>query len=478
MDESRQVVVGAGPTGLMLACELKLMGVDVAVIERRAAGTTGESRAPGINARTMEVFAQRGLAERFRERGKALPAVLFSGIPMDPSKVDPGWPDALILPQHHTESILAERAAELGVPVLWGTHLVHFTQDDEGVDLSFEKGGMRARYLVGCDGGHSVVRRILGVPFTGDDPVSHWIVADVQLAAPPVQGAFGRNERIGTYQVSRVEPEWFRVSMMRLTPPLDRGAPVTLAEVRQTMIDGLGTDFGLTSTRWMSRFGDGFRQVERYRHGRVFLAGDAAHTHSPIGGQGLNLGIQDAVNLGWKLAAACNETAPPTLLDSYHDERHPIASEVLRLAKAQTALIKPGTQIDALRSVVKEMLAEPATTKSLSGFLSGLDLRYPLGGTHPLVGRRMPNLPLESGDVFSHMHAGTPVLFAFDDTKLAPPAHVTVVQTRMTGSWRVPVVGEVPPISAALVRPDGYVAWVAMAGSTDGLEPALQTLTL
>lgn len=176
------------------------------------------------------------------------------------------------------------------------------------------------------------------------------------------------------------------VNMMRMTPPADRSAPVTLEELRQVMRAGVGTDYGLRSARWMSRFGDGFRQVFNYRHGRIFLAGDAAHTHSPIGGQGLNLGIQDAVNLGWKLAAACRGRAPPPLLDSYHDERHPIASEVLRLAKAQTALIKPGAQIDALRSVVAQTLEVPAVTRELAGFLSGLDLRYPWGQTHPLVG--------------------------------------------------------------------------------------------
>lgn len=448
------IVVGAGPTGLMLACELKLMGVNVQVLERRSANTTGESRAPGINARTLQVLAQRGLADRFLARGRVLPAVLFSGIPMQPAG---DWPHALILPQHETERLLAERAAELGVPIRWSTQLVHLGHDDAGVSVLVDDGAvqqLRAAYLVGCDGGQSSVRRLLGARFDGDDPLSHWVVADVQLDAPPAgRAAFGRNERIGTYQVSRVEPDWYRVSLMKVTPPSDRSAPVTLAELRQMLIEGLGTDFGLRQARWMSRFTDGFRQVAEYRHGRVFLAGDAAHTHAPIGGQGLNLGIQDAINLGWKLAAVLQGSAPE-LLDTYHAERHPIAQEVLRLARAQTALIKPGAQIDALRSVVVEMLAVPEVTRRVAGFLSGLDHRYPLGDEHPLLGRSLPGVELR---------AGRPALLVFEGAvevpaSLAPRLDVVEIRNQ---SWTLPALGAVPPLSAAFVRPDGHVAWVA-----------------
>ncbi|ADJ47385.1 3-(3-hydroxy-phenyl)propionate hydroxylase [Amycolatopsis mediterranei S699] len=480
--EAQVVISGAGPTGLMLAAELRLGGVDVVVVERRAAGTVGESRAPGINARSMEVFTQRGLGEEFLNRGKVLPGVLFSGIPMAPHALDPGWPSALILPQHETERILAARAVELGVRFLWSTAVVDLNQDDDGVEVFVEgpsgPAGIRAGYLVGCDGGHSTVRRICEVPFPGDEPESFWVVGDVRLDSPPDgNGVFGRNERIGTYQISRAEPGWFRLSLMRTTPPADRTAPVTLDELREVMRDGLGTDYGLGEARWMSRFSDGFRQITDYRQGRVFLAGDAGHIHSPIGGQGLNLGIQDAVNLGWKLAAVLNGAAPDSLLDTYHQERHPIAATVLQLTKAQTALIKPGAQTDALRGVVADMLAVPETCLRLSGILSGLNLRYPLGDTHPLLGRRMPDLALSTGQgrtgVFGLLRQARPVLINLGADGLtgipAPWAdRVDYVEARLepfSSSWDLPVFGEVPACNAVFVRPDGYVAWVNPAGA-------------
>jgi 2-polyprenyl-6-methoxyphenol hydroxylase-like FAD-dependent oxidoreductase len=479
-DSTVQVVVaGAGPTGLMLACELRLGGVDVVVVERRAAGTVGESRAPGINARSMEVFAQRGLADEFLSRGKSLPGVLFSGLPMAPQEFDPDWPSALILPQHETERILAARAAELGVRFLWSAGVADLSQDDDGVDVLVETSTgvarIRADYLVGCDGGRSTVRKICAIPFPGDEPVSWWVVGDVRLDSPPDErGVFGRNERVGSYQISRAEPGWFRLSLMHLTPPADRTAPVTLDELREVMLDGLGTDYGLREARWMSRFSDGFRQAIEYRQGRVFLAGDAAHTHSPIGGQGLNLGIQDAMNLGWKLATVLRRGAPDSLLDSYHDERHAIGGIVLRMTKAQTALIKPGPQNDALRGVIDDLLTVPEVCLRLSGVLSGLDMRYPLGDTHPLLGRRMPNLPLVTSqgatDVFSLLHQAHPVLINLGaDGLVVTPApwtdRVDYVAAQYEPGlrrdhWHVPVVGDIPSVDVVFVRPDGYVAWV------------------
>ncbi|MFJ4654417.1 FAD-dependent monooxygenase [Nocardia sp. NPDC088792] len=483
--EAQVVIAGAGPTGLMLAAELRLGGVDVIVVERRAAGTVGESRAPGINARSVEILTQRGLGDEFLSRGKVLPGVLFSGIPMAPHDLDPGWPAALILPQHQTERILAARAVELGVRFLWATAVVDLHQDDDGVGVLVEgpagPAAIRADYLVGCDGGHSAVRRICEIPFPGEEPVSYWVVGDVQLDCPPDgNGVFGRNERIGTYQISRAEPGWFRLSLMRATPPADRTAPVTLDELREVMRDGLGTDYGLRAARWMSRFSDGFRQITDYRQGRIFLAGDAGHTHSPIGGQGLNLGIQDAVNLGWKLAAVLNGAAPDSLLDTYHQERHPIAATVLQLTKAQTALIKPGAQTDALRSVVADMLAEPETCLRLSGILSGLNLRYPLGDTHPLLGRRMPDLTLTTDQgttsVFGLLRHARPLLINLGADELTgTPApwtdRVDYIEARLdpaasTNSWDLPVFGDVPACDAVFVRPDGHVAWVNPAGAT------------
>ncbi|AVS96104.1 3-(3-hydroxyphenyl)propionate hydroxylase [Paracidovorax avenae] len=488
MNDAHVVVVGAGPTGLMLACELKSMGVDVVLIERRPRGTSGESRAPGINARTMEVFAQRGLAGQFVQRGRPLPAVLFSGIPMDPKAFDRDWPEALILPQHETERVLTERAIGLGVDIRWGAALLHVSQDEAGVQLLVSDGSGKTSslcsdYAVGADGGHSVVRRSLGISFDGDDPLSHWLVADVELAAPPTeQQAFGRNSKVGTYQVSPVEPGWYRVSMMKIGPPVDSKARVTLGELREAMSDGLGTDFGLRSARWMSRFTDGFRQAARYRRGRVFLAGDAAHTHSPIGGQGLNLGIQDAANLGWKLARVALHGASDGLLDTYQEERYPVAEGVLQLARAQTLLIKPGRQVDALRGVVADMLAVPEVARRYAGALSGLSLRYGWGnGGHPLLGMRAPNLPTPGSvlgaDVFSLM-ARMPGRFLWLQDKagiepadaMAPSLPgVERVDVIAPAGWHIPAIGIVPPFTCLLVRPDGYVAYV---GDTEPQTPA------
>lgn len=480
---SRVVIAGAGPTGLMLAIELRLAGIEVVVVERRSSGTVGESRAPGINARSLEIFAQRGLAEEFLDRGKTLPAVLFSGIPMNPHRFDPDWPAALILPQHETERILTTRATELGARIVWSTAVVDLCQDADGVEVRLDgptgPDSIRADYLVGCDGGHSAVRKLCGIPFPGDEPVSFWVVGDVRLDCPPDgNGVFGRNEHIGTYQISRAEPGWFRLSLMYAKPPADRSAPVTLDELREVMHDGLGTDYGLRDARWASRFSDGFRQATHYRRGRVFLAGDAAHTHAPIGGQGLNLGIQDAVNLGWKLAAVLGHAAPDSLLDTYHEERHAIAATVLRLTRAQTALIKPGRQNDDLRDVVADILTVPQVCLQLSGILSGLDLRYPLGDTHPLLGRRMPDtvLTTDRGDttVFDLLRRARPVLIDLgvdgSADALAPWSDrvdrivARLVSAPSDGRWHVPVFGDVPAVDAVLLRPDGHVAWVNPAG--------------
>lgn len=479
MDEE-VIIVGAGPTGLMLACELKLMGASVTVIDQRPHGTSGESRAPGINARSMEIFAQRGLAGKFRATGRPMPMVLFSGMAMRPGTVDPAWPDALILPQHETERILAERAVELGVAIRWSTAFTHLAQDADGVDLIVQTAGkaalLRARYLVGCDGGSSAVRRACNISFEGEDPLSHWVVADAQLDSPPSDNAaFGRNTQVGTYQVSWIEPDWYRISLMRLGAPPDSRAAVTLEELRQVMLAGIGTDYGLRSARWMSRFTDGFRHAGQYRHGRVLLAGDAAHTHSPIGGQGLNLGIQDAVNLGWKLAAIICHGSSEALLDTYHDERYPVAQAVLEMARAQTVLIKPGHQTDALRNVVAKMLDVAEVMMEFSAALSGLGIRYPCEhGAHPLVGRRMPNMPISandgSPDVYSLMTGGRPLWLQFGESagSLVPEPWasrvdcVTILPPKgeATFNWDFPVIGRAPAIRNALVRPDGHVAYV------------------
>lgn len=477
------IVAGAGPTGLMLACELKLMGVNVTIVERRAQGTTGESRAPGINARSMENFRMRGMAEEFEKHGNPLKAVLFSGMLMMPKALDPDFPDALILPQHQTERILTKRATELGVDIHWATELIYFTQDENQANVFVQQNGdikqLSAKYLAGCDGGNSVVRRLCGESFTGEDPISHWIVADVLLNTPPAENErFGRNLKIGTYQVSNVEEDWFRVSLMKVTPPIDRSQPVTLEELRQAMIEGIGTDFGLRSARWMSRFGDGFRQVKKYRYRRVFLLGDAAHTHSPIGGQGLNLGVQDAVNLGWKLGMVATGKASVSLLDSFEEERHPVGAKVLQMAKAQTALIKPGAQIEALREIVNAMVEVPEVTLHLSRILSGLGIRYDWGeGFHTMLGQRIPNIKLlingVEKDLFSLMHKARPLLLNFNEENnleipYAYQSSIDIIKAvpivkGNSSVWNLPAIGEVPAINSVFIRPDGFVAWVQTA---------------
>jgi 2-polyprenyl-6-methoxyphenol hydroxylase-like FAD-dependent oxidoreductase len=488
--------VGAGPTGLMLAGELKLTGVDVVVAERRPTGTVGESRAPGIQARTMEIFEQRGLHQQFLDRGRVLPGVLFSGMALYPGQFDPGWPAGLILAQHETERILGGWAAELGVPILWSTAVVDVRPGGDGVDVLVDSESgpatIRADFVVGCDGGRSTVRKACSIPFGGDDAVSHWLVADARLDSPPDGGVlFGRNERIGTFQISRTEPDWFRLTLITRTPPEDRSAAVSLEELRSALLDGLGTDYGLREARWMSRFNDAVRLAADYRRGRVLLAGDAAHTHTPIGGQGLNLGIQDAANLGWKLAAVIHGE-PDSLLDTYHRERHTVAQAVMQWTKAQTALIKPGTQIDAMREVMADLFTVPGAVTRLSALLSGLGLQYPLGGTHPLIGRRMPNLSMRTprGDtnVFGLLYRARHLLLNFgSDGLTAVPApwmnRVDYIDAQLDlqpsdGNWRLPVFGSIPAVNAVLIRPDGYVAWVnpdKQPTDLDALAAALTT---
>ena len=473
------VIAGAGPVGLMLAAELRLGGIEVLVVERRPAGTVGESRAPGINARSIEVFDQRGLAGPFRAAGHPLSGVMFSGIMLDPQGIDPGWPEALILPQHQTERILAARAVELGARIQWATEVTGIAQDQDGVEVQLLSANgperLRAAYLVGCDGGHSTVRKSSGIDFPGLPGETWWMVGDLDLASPPEQ-AFGYNDRVGFYQISRTEPGWIRLSVMRRTPPPDPEQPATLDEIREAMIYAFGTDHGLRGARWMSRWSDGYRHAATYRDNRVFLAGDAAHIHTPVGGQGLNVGIQDAVNLGWKLAAVLRGDAPDSLLDTYHDERHPAGADALKWSMAQTEVLKPGRRREAVREIFSDLLAAPQATLHLAGGLSGLGLRYPLGEYHPLVGRRMPNLALTGDtDVFTLLHDARPLLIDLGADGMtgtvAPWAdrikHVTAKYEpdERGGLWHFPVFGDLPPFEAVLVRPDGYVAWVQPAAA-------------
>jgi 3-(3-hydroxy-phenyl)propionate hydroxylase len=475
------MIAGAGPTGLMLGYELALAGADVLILERRTEAT-GESRAGGLHARTLEVLDQRGMVEPFLTEGRPLPAAHFSGLWLRLDELPTRYPYLLALLQSHVERLLTEHATRLGVTIRRGAEVTGLHQDDDGVTVTLADGGQVAgRYLVGCDGGRSAVRRLAGIGYSGTDATLTSLLGDVELAEPPGQQIFQHRSDRGDYSVLGFEAGWYRVTTTQ-TGVRPQDGPVTLDQLRASLIEIAGTDFGLHSPRWLSRYGDAAQQADRYRQGRVLLAGDAAHIHYPAGGQGLNTGVQDAVNLGWKLAAVLRGDADQTLLDTYHDERHPIGARVLDNTRAQVALGRYDAQTEALRVTMAGLIAQPAVNDQLAGMVTALDVAYPLGGGHPLVGRRLPDVDLPDGRrAYRLLHPARPVLLDFGSTPVAVPQdwadavdHVLAPGTE--AAWRLPVLGSVPAPAAALVRPDGHVAWAASTeGDTAGLADALST---
>ena len=473
------IIVGGGPTGVMLAAELALAGVEAVVLERRP-GAEIESlrgRAGGLHARTIEVLDQRGVAERFLAEGEAMQVAAFAGVTLDLGDFPSRHPYGLALPQQHTERILGAWASELGVETRYGSEMTGLAQEDDGVDIRLADGDtLRAGYVVGCDGGRSLVRKLAGIDFPGSGPSVCSIVAEVEMQGEPEFGF--RNDALG---VNAMRPlGGGRVGLVVRDQNVDRERDLTLDDLRAAILAVWGSDFGLTSADLMSRFTDATRQAANYRAGRVLLAGDAAHIHSPAGGQGLNLGVQDAVNLGWKLAQVLTGAAPADLLDTYHAERHPAAARVLKYTMALTALQRGDDRTGALIEIVGGLLDIDAARRRLAGLVSGLDLHYDLGGDHPLVGRRMPDLDLAAADgpvrVFALLHAGRPVLLnlgqpgGFD---IAPWAdRVQLIDATYAGPWELPVLGAVTAPGAVVIRPDGYVAWVGdqtQLGLTDAL---------
>lgn len=465
--EHAVVIAGGGPTGLMLAGELALAGVDVVVVERRTSQDLDGSRAGGLHARTIEVLDQRGIADRFLAEGQPHPAVGFAHITLDLSDLPTRHNYVLALWQSHFERILAGWVDELGVPVLRGCEVVGFAQDDGGVDveLSGDRGtGLRAQYLVGCDGGRSVVRKVAGIDFPGLDPSTSWMIAEVEMDEEPELGF--RRDGAGTHAIGRREAgEPIRVVLTERRA--DHTGEPSMEDLRRALVDVYGTDFGLRSARWISRFTDMARQAASYRRGRVLLAGDAAHVHPPQSGQGLNTGVQDAVNLGWKLAQVVEGISPERLLDTYHTERHPVGARVLHNTMAQVALDRPDERHRALRDVVSDLLAMDEPRRHVAAMLSGLDVRYDLGDGHPVVGRRMPDLDLRTAGgparVYELLHDARPVLLAFgqperfDVTRRSD--RVRWLSAEHDGEWELPVLGAVDAPPAVLIRPDGYVAW-------------------
>jgi len=475
MAEHAVVIAGGGPTGMMLAAELALAKVDVVVVERRPDHALDGSRSGGLHARTIEVLDQRGIADRFLAEGQAMQVQAFARIPLDISDFPTRHNYGLALWQSHFERILAAWVSELGVPVARGHEVTGFTQDDTGVDVELSDGrSLRADYLVGCDGGRSVIRKAAGIQFPGWDPSTCWLIAEVEMDEEPVLGL-----RQGG-GIGRADGGSVRVVLTE--QGLEHASEPTLKDLSEALIAVDGTDYGVHSPKWISRFTDMTRQAASYRKGRVLLAGDAAHVHPPQGGQGLNTGVQDAVNLGWKLAQVIDGRSPDGLLDTYHAERHPVGARVLRNTMAQVALTGTDERTGALRDTISELLSMDEPRKRFAAMLSGLDVHYDLGEGHPLLGRRMPDLDLVTADgplrLFTLLHDARPVLLnlgepgGFDITPWAD--RVQPIDAAYAGLWELPVLGPVTAPAAALIRPDGYVAWVG-EGTDTGLRDALTT---
>jgi 3-(3-hydroxy-phenyl)propionate hydroxylase len=503
MTQHAVVIVGAGPTGLMLAAELALAGVDVAIVERRLTQDFADLRAGGLHSRTLEVLDQRGIVDRFLSEGQLAQTACFGQVKLDMSDFPTRHPYGLGLWQSHFERILAGWVGELAVPIYRGREVRGFVQDETGVDIEVSAGsGLRAEYLVGCDGGRSLIRKAAGIEFPGWDSTTSSLIAAVEMVEKPELGihrtavgihAFGREE----YEIRDGKVIFKDVGPIRVMVPEQRPGPAgepTLRDLSAALIKTCGTDYGVHSPTFISRFTDMARQAAAYRNGRVLLAGDAAHVHSPVGGQGLNTGVQDAVNLGWKLAQVVKRTSPESLLDTYHAERHPVGARVLHNTMAQVALLRTDDRTDALRDAVSELLSMDEPRKHFAARMSGLDIRYNLGqhdrcdhdashglngpdpvsqrpnsDNHPLLGRRIPDLDLTTANgprrLFTLLHKARPVLLNLgepDRLDVTPWGdRVELVEAEYGGVWDLPVLGTVAAPAAVLIRPDGHVAWVS-----------------
>jgi 2-polyprenyl-6-methoxyphenol hydroxylase-like FAD-dependent oxidoreductase len=483
------VIAGGGPTGMMLAGELALAKVDVAIVERRPDHALAGSRAGGFHSRTIEVFDQRGVSDRFLAEGQVAQAAMFGTTVLDMTDFPTRHPYSLGIWQSKIERIMAAWIAELPVRIYYGSEVSGFAQDDTGVDVALADGrSLRAQYLVGCDGGRSVIRKAAGIEFPGWDATRSNLIAEAEMTEPPELGM--RRDATGIHAIGRLEYEMRNgevvykdegpVRVMVTEPQVGSDSEPTLRDMSKALVAVYGTDFGIHSPTSISRFTDVTRQAAAYRAGRVLLAGDSAHVHYPAGGQGLGLGVQDAANLGWKLAQVVDGISPESLLDTYQQERYPVGARALRYTMAQTALQRQDERTKSLVDVVSELAIMDEPRKRLAGIASGLDIHYDLGEGHPLLGRRMPDLSLVCTDgaarVFELLHEARPVLLNLGEPSgfdIAPWAdRVRLVDAEYTGSWELPVLGEVATPGSVLIRPDGYVAWVgeqADPGLTDSL---------
>ena len=477
MTEHAVVIAGGGPTGLMLAGELALAGVDVAIVERRQNQDLDGLRARGLHIRTIEILDQRGIAERFLSQGQRIQFAPFADSALDISDLPTRHNYFLALWQIHTERILADWVGELAVPIYRGREVIDFAQEDTEVFVDLSDGrSLQTKYLVGCDGGGSLIRRKAGIEFPGWDPSTSYLIAEIETAEEPEWGI--RRSAKGINALARLEEGKARVVLNE--QHVENSEEPNLHDVREALVALYGTDFGLRSATSISRFTDMARQAARYRDRRVLLAGDAAHVHSPVGGQGLNIGIQDAVNLGWKLAQVVHGTSPENLLDTYQAERYPVGARLLRNTMALTAIQRSDDHIDALREMVSELLQQNAARKQYVAMMSGLDVHYDLGEGHPLLGRRMPDLELSTVKgtlrVFALLHGARHVLLNFGEPgsiEIAPWTNrIRLIDAKYAGAWELPVFATVSAPTSVLIRPDGYVAWVgdqAQKGLADAL---------
>jgi 3-(3-hydroxy-phenyl)propionate hydroxylase len=472
------VIAGGGPTGLMLAGELALAGIDVAVFERRASQELMGARAGGLHSRTIEILDQRGIADRFLSQGYTHPAVGFAGISLDISDFPTRHNYLLALWQIHIERILAEWVRELNVPINYGLEVTSFSQDDNSVDVTLSNGdSVTADYLIGCDGGRSLVRKTAGIAFPGSDPTTSNIIAEGELSEEPPTWGIHRDS-VGIHVLTKRE-DGKSVGVLVTEQKVATGEP-TARELSDGLTAVYGTDYGIHNLTWISRFTDATRQAATYRDRRVFLAGDAAHIHPPDGGQGLQTGVQDSVNLGWKLAQVIKGISPDTLLDTYHAERHPVGARVLKNTMAAIALRRADDRTQALRDTLAELLQGNEARRRFAGLMSGLDIRYDLGEGHPLLGRRMPDLDITTSSaplrVYTLLHDARPVLLNFGERGALDTTpwkdRVRLVDAGYNGVWELPAIGVVAAPAAVLVRPDGYVAWVG-DGTQSGLVEAL-----
>ena len=477
MTKHAVVIAGGGPTGLMLAGELALAGVDVAIVERRASQDLDGLRAGGLHIRTIEVMDQRGIADRFISQGQIVRRAPFAGITLDISDLPTRHSYFLALWQTHIERILAEWVSELGLRIYRGREVTGFVQDDMGLEIELSDGrSLHASYLVGCDGGRSLIRKKAGIDFPGWDPCTSYLIAEIETAEEPEWGI--RRGKQGINAIAKLG-DGKRARVVLSEPQLSHpDGP----NVREALIALYGTDFGLRSATYISRFTDMARQAASYRKGRVLLAGDAAHVHSPVGGQGLNIGVQDAVNLGWKLARVVHGAAPDSLLDTYHAERHSVGARLLRNTMALGAIERDDDRIGALREMMCELWQMDGQRKQYFAMMSGLDVHYDLGEGHPLLGRRMPDLDLVTANgsmrMFTLLHEARAVLLNLGDLGGLDMAlwadRVPLIDAKYSGAWELPSIGVVTAPTAVLVRPDGYVAWVG-DGTQKGLAEALTT---